>query len=294
MTLRNSPRPDWAERLAVNRAQLSRREVDLIRYITNHPQQVAFLKQHELIEAANVSKPVVISCFRRLGYNDYQDFLEGIQNFYAGQIDSAQASTMALKDVQSVSDLINLALEVEANTLATLRRYLDPADLEALARALLSARATYFYAEGTGFTPAHYLAKRLRRCGLSVYLVTGDRAQILDDLGPLGPNDMLLTFFYTQDKDVVLRLFEHCRSRRAATALITGALDPELYDRADYHIFVPRGQWNFKNSMAAPLTFAQILLLTVELLGGAELQLRLKNLEATRKGFVSEKKEEES
>jgi hypothetical protein len=66
-----------------------------------------------------------------------------------------------------------------------------------------------------------------------------------------------------------------------------------LYRRATHHLFVPRGQWNFKNSLAAPMAFAQILLLAVEFLGGPDLYHRLKSLESTRKGFGSGKKDQD-
>jgi DNA-binding MurR/RpiR family transcriptional regulator len=284
---------NWAERLAAHRSDLSRREIDLVEFISSHPHEAAFLRQSDLASRAGVSKPVVISCFRALGYFDYQGFLEGIQGFYAGQIDSAQASQVALKEVGDVASLVSLALDVEASTLDTLRRHLDATAVEALARALVVAGTVWLYAEGTGFHPAHYLAQRLRRCGLRAFLVGGDRSHLVDDLGPLARGDLFLTFFYTQDGHQVAALFDLVRSRGGTTALVTGSPDPELFGRADHHLFVPRGRWNFKNSLAGPMAFAQILLLAVEFLGGPEVQDRLNAMETTRKGWNSRRKEEE-
>ncbi|HUX41236.1 MAG TPA: MurR/RpiR family transcriptional regulator [Rectinemataceae bacterium] len=285
---------NWAERLALYRVDLSKRELEVIDFVSNHPLEASFLKQNELCLRAGVSKPIVISCFRRLGYEDYQDFLEGIRGFYAGQIDSAQASLVALHDVADVPELISLALDVEAATIETLRRQLQPAQVEALARLLLDSREIYLYAEGSGFEPAHYLYQRLRRCGLRASLVGLDRPHLLDDLAPLGAGGLFVTFFYTQDARIVAELLDYVRAHGAVSALITGAPDPELYRRTDHHVFVPRGQWNFKNSMAAPMAFAQILLLAVELLGGTELQEGLKQLESERKNFDSGYREEAS
>ncbi|HUW40492.1 MAG TPA: MurR/RpiR family transcriptional regulator [Rectinemataceae bacterium] len=285
---------NWAERLAEYRAVLTRRELDLIDFISTQPLEACFLRQNELCARAGVSKPVVISCFRRLGYTDYQSFLGGLRGFYSGPIDSAQASSAALKDVTDVASLVSQALDVEAATVETLRRHLQAAQVEALARAILAAGGVYLYAEGTGFEPAHYLHQRLRRCGLRSFLVGADRLHLLDDLGPLGRGDLFMTFFYTQDGDLIADLFDLVRSRGGGTVLVTGTPDPDLYRRTDYHVFVPRGQWNFKNSMAGPMAFAQILLLAVEFLGGADLRDRLRRLESIRKLFGSRKKEEVS
>lgn len=285
---------NWAERLVSARALgLTRRESDLIEFISAQPQEAAFFRQSELCARAGVSKPIVISCFRRLGYPDYQEFLEGLQGFYAGQIDSAQASSVAFRDVTSVAALVAQALKVEAATLETLGRHLDPAQVEALARSLLGAKSVHLYSEGSGFAPAHYLSQRLRRCGLRVSLIGGDRSHVLDDLAPVRSGDVFMTFFYTQDANVVADVLDFVKSRGATSILVTGTPDPELYRRANQHVFVPRGQWNFKNSLAAPMAFAQILLLAVEFLGGPELLDRLEVLEAARKGFGSRKKGEE-
>lgn len=284
----------WAERLAEQKDYLTRREQDLIQFISSCPQEAVFLKQAELCSRAGVSKPVVISCFRRLGYLEYQEFLGAIQSFYAGPIDSAQASAVAFRDIGTVAELVAQALRVEAATLETLARHLDAGQVEAVAGALLTAEVIYLYAGGSGYAPAQYLAQRLRRCGLRALLVGGDRPHVLDDLAPLRQGDVFLTFCYTQEPGLVAGLMKLVSDRGGVTVLITGTPDPELYHRARHHLFVPRGRWNFKNSLAAPMAFAQIVLLAVEFLGGADLRTRLEALETTRKGFSTRTKGEES
>jgi DNA-binding MurR/RpiR family transcriptional regulator len=124
--------------------------------------------------------------------------------------------------------------------------------------------------------------------------VGGDRPHWLDDFAPVRSGDLFLTFCYTQDPALVARLLALMGDRGAVTVVVTGTPDPNLYRRADHHLFVPRGQWNFKNSMAAPMAFAQILLLAVEFLGGPDLHHRLEALETARKGYGSGKEGEES
>ena len=283
---------NWAERLGEQRSALSRGEMALIEFITAHPHEAISLKQTELCERAGVSKPVVIACFRRLGYSDYRSFVQGIQGFYLGQIDSAQASAVALREIRSISELITASLEVEAGTIETLRVQLDPGQVEELARLIGEAGAVYLYAEGTGFEPAHYLCQRLRRCGVRALMAGTDRMHALDDLAPMSPGDLCITFFYTQNVAVVLELFRLVRERGGRTAVIAGIPDAELYPLADSHIVVPRGYWNFKNSLAGPMIFAQILLLAVEFLGGQKTQSRLQSLEALRKDFDFRTKED--
>ena len=50
-------------------------------------------------------------------------------------------------------------------------------------------------------------------------------------------------------------------------------------------IYVNRGDIEFKNSMAVPMNFANLLLLAVELSGGDKLKEKLKELENRRAIF---------
>lgn len=274
----------WAERLITEKEKLSRREQDLVDWITQSPQDAAFLKLNDLADGAGVSKPIVISCYRALGYSDYQDFQLGLQDFYAGQIDSYRASTAALKDIGSVGALMKACLEVEYAALETLRKHVETALVETMAQSILGSGTVYIYGDGTGFYPGHYLAQRLRSCGIRALLTGTDREHALEDLVPVARGDVFLSFYYTQDSAALERAMEFAANRGAEVLLITGFLEPKLCRHARQHLFVPRGQLNFKNSMAVPMAFAHVLLMAVELLGGEKLTRNLKQIEMCRKG----------
>ncbi len=282
---------NWADRLAQRQGSLSRKELDLVEWILSAPHEAAFDRLQDLADKAGVSKPTLISCYRQLGYDDYQSFQGAIQEFYAGQIDSYRAGSVALKNLDSIADLVKMSLDTEAAALESLRKNLDPSTLETFASALLSAKSIFVYGAGTGFYPGHYLVQRLRRCGLSALLVGTDREHLLDELWSVGEGDLFLSFYYTQDKDPLRNALDLCAQRDARRFLVMGFLDPELCSRSSLHLFVPRGSIEFKNSMAVPMAFAQILLMAVEFLGGDAIAEELRNLEITRKGIVNNMKE---
>lgn len=66
---------------------------------------------------------------------------------------------------------------------------------------------------------------------------------------------------------------------------VTGTVDPSLAEVSDRLIYVNRGDIEFKNSMAVPMNFANLLLLAVELSGGEALKEKLKELENRRDEF---------
>lgn len=284
----------WAGRLAAQKASLSRREEDLVDWITANPHDAAFLTLNDLCEAAGVSKPVVISCYRALGYVDYQAFLTGMQDFYAGQIDSYRASTVALKDITSMPSLLDACLSVELSALESLSKNIDPALLESMAREMLAAETVHVHGDGTGFYPGHYLVQRLRACGIRAVLSGTDREHVIDDLAPLRPGDVFLSFYYTQDLAVLENAMAFAAERGASVLLVAGFLEPRLCQLSRHHVFVPRGRLTFKNSMAIPMAFAHILLMAVEFIGGERLSSNLKKIEMHRRGIKATNEKEQS
>jgi len=270
---------DWSARLAENEEKLSKKEQELVQWIKENPHQAVFSRLTDLEEQAKVSKPLIISCYKTLGYESYSDFQQGLEEFYAGQIDSYRASTVAFRDVHTVSDLLHSCLSVELAAIKTLERHIMPETLERLAKALLEANNIYIYAAGTGFYPGHYLAQRLRSLGLKAQIFGRDREHVLDDLIPLRQDDLFLSFDYTQDEKILRQILEICVQKKAKSLLVTGGLKPELCRLVQEHVFVPRGSLSFKNSMAVPMAFAQMLLLCIELLGNEKTENALKDLD---------------
>ena len=115
--------------------------------------------------------------------------------------------------------------------------------------------------------------------GLRAVLIGTDHDHVIDDCMSAGPQDVFLTFHYTQDSDTLLRVMNIFRENSAFRIFISGSLSPQLCRMADISIYVPRGSIQFKNSMAVPMAFAQMLLLGIELTGGKQTSLTLKKLD---------------
>lgn len=270
---------NWSVRLEKYGKELSHREQDLIQWINQNPHEAAFFRLSELEQQADISKPLIISCYRRLGYVTYQDFCRGIQEFYSGQIDSYRASTVALRDIDSMASLVKACLSVELSAIQNLQSHLDLKAFEKAVSMILQAPCTYVYGAGSGFYPAHYLVQRMHSLGLRSVLAGTDREHVMDDCMPAGPQDVFITFHYTQDHDTLQRVMDVFRQQGAFRIFISGSMSPALCRLADISMYVPRGSIRFKNSMAVPMAFSQMLLLGLELTGREQTGIALEKLD---------------
>lgn len=277
----------WLDRINQHEHELSRAETTLLRYVNAHPEKVALLPQSELATEADVSRPVVISLGRKLRYASHAEFRRAVADFFSAHIDSYQASQRLQGRVETLEQLISEAIRVDVRSLERLRESVDAASLSLFVDALFACDRAWFMGPGTAHYPAHYLAQRLRRYGRSTILVGNDASHHLDELFPLGSGDLLVLFHYTDRDDWLWPALSFAGEREANRMLVSATIHPSYVAECDHFVHVPRGELQFKNSMAVPMAFVNLLLLSVEIRRHEVAHQNLKNLESARDAWES-------
>ena len=91
-----------------------------MKYVNANPEQVGLLAQKDLAAAAEVSRPVVISLFRKLHYSSHREFQKSVEEFFSTHIDSYRASQHMQGQIETLEELINEAIEVDIRSLKRL------------------------------------------------------------------------------------------------------------------------------------------------------------------------------
>ncbi len=273
---------DWLDRLRRFENDLSRAETDLLRYVNANPEKVSLLTQRELAVAADVSKPVVISLFRKLGYSTHKEFQHSVEDFFSTHIDSYRASQHIRSQFETLEELISEAIQVDTRSLERLSNSLSPGTLGAMVEAITGHERVWIIGPGTAMYPAHYLSQRLRRYQIPSILIGQDSTHHLDELFPITDRDLMLVFHYTDRDEWLLPVLKFAGDRGALRMLVSATIHPSYVDESDEFIHVPRGELHFKNSMAVPMAFANLLLLALEIARGENVREHLKNLEEAR------------
>lgn len=276
---------DWLDRLRRFENDLSRAESDLLRYVNANPEKVSLLTQRELAVAADVSKPVVISLFRKLGYSTHKEFQHSVEEFFSTHIDSYRASQHIRNQFETLEELISEAIQVDTRSLERLSQSLSPGTLGAMVEAITGHERVWIIGPGTAMYPAHYLSQRLRRYQIASVLIGQDSSHHLDELFPITERDLLLVFHYTDRDEWLLPVLKFAGNRGALRMLVSATIHPSYVDESDEFLHVPRGELHFKNSMAVPMAFANLLLLALEIARGEDVRERLKNLETAREAW---------
>ncbi len=276
---------EWAFKVSEAQKTFKKSDRVILNFITQYPQEAAFLSLKELTERTGTSKPTVIEFYKKLGYSSYKEFLSGVKSFYEHHIDSYKASTIIFKKIRSVGELIKSAIEIEIKSISRLKEYITEEDLIFISDVIFESKKIFLFGPGTGIYPTHFLYERLKRYRFDVHLIGKDIQHLADELYPMSEEDLFFVFNYSTEPILVERAMAFAKNRKARVILITGSMYLSLASFADRVIYINRGDIEFKNSMAVPMSFANILLLTVELRGGKDFREHLRKLEEEREKF---------
>ena len=173
-------------------------------------------------------------------------------------------------------------METEVNSITKIKDYISEDDLLFITNRILDSDRVFIFGPGTGYYPAHFLFQRLKRYRIDVHLIGDDFQHMAEDLFPVNPGNLLLVFNYLPEPSVIEKVMKYCKNAGASIVLVTGSIYLSLASYPDRVIYVNRGEIGFKNSMAVPMAFANLILLAVELTGGEKVSRYLKNLEEKR------------
>ena len=276
---------EWAVRVSKASSVLTKSDRLILSFITSNPQDAAFLSLKGLTEKTGTSKPTVIEFYKKLGYTSFKEFLTGVRNFYEHHIDSYRASSIIFKKVRNYGDLITSLIETEIHSITRLKNCISGDDLSFLSNLILTSVRVYIFGPGTGYYPAHFLFERLKRYKIDVHLVENNIQHIAEELYPVNNDDLLLVFNYLPEPAVVEKVMRYSWDAGASVVLVTGSIYLSLASYSDRVIYINRGEIEFKNSMAVPMAFANLVLLAVELAGGEMINSYLKDLEEKREEY---------
>lgn len=276
---------EWGKRIARAAPKFTHTETTLVNYITENPHEAAFMSLKELCEATGISKPKVIDLYRKLDYENYKEFRHDVEQFYAHHINAYRASVTALRQIESLEDLVATAYDADVRSLQRLTDHISTEDLEYFARAIMESPSVYLHGSSTGMYPCHYLYQRLKRYRLAVHQTGQDVQHLLEDVYPIREGDLLIVFHYFPERERTHGIMKVARDGGARVMLVTDTILVEHAELVERAFFVERGSMGFRNSMAVPMHFVNLVILAIELIGGEEYKNRLRELETRREDY---------
>lgn len=252
-------------RLAQHASQFSKGQRRIAQYIEEHYETAAFMTAYRLGETVGVSESTVVRFAAELGFEGYPQLQKAMQKLTRSRLTSVQRVEVArarmtddeVADAVMSYDISNIRQTLEELPRERFRQAVD---------ALVSARRVYIFGAGSCRALANFLAFYLNLLLPDVKLISASgEAEILEEIIHIGEQDAMVGISFPRYSTRSATALHFAKSRRAQVIAITDSMMSPIAQLADCCLLAHSDMATIVDSLVAPMSVINALLVAVSL-----------------------------
>ena len=232
-------------------------------FILDNYDRAAFMTAAKLGETASVSESTVVRFAAQLGYDGYPDMQKALQELIRGRLTSIQRIQVS-RDQMTGSDILGSVMQRDMNSIHDVIERLDREEFERVVDKLLHAKHIYILGVRSSSFLAGYLNFYQHLIFKNVTLVQSSAAgEIYEQLVHIGPGDVLVSISFPRYSKMAIHAVEFACQRGGDVVAVTDSPMSPMYKMASASLLASSDMISFVDSMAAPLSLLNALILAV-------------------------------
>ena len=232
-------------------------------FILESYDKAAFMTASKLGKLVGVSESTVVRFAAELGYDGYPNMQRALQEMIRSRLTSTQR-IQAAGDQFSGQNVLSAVVQSDIEKLRLVASRADRAEFEQVVDKLMSARHIYILGVRSSSFVAGYLHFYLHLLFENVTLVqTNTAGEIFEQLFRIGPGDVLIAISFPRYSQITVNTVKFAQDRGAGIIAVTDNELSPVCQMADAALLAPCEMLSFVDSMVAPLSLINALLIAV-------------------------------
>ena len=259
--------------------RFSKGQKKIAAYIRENYDKAAFMTASKLGQAVGVSESTVVRFVIEFGFDGYPDFQRALKDLVRTNLTSVQR-------VEVTNNLIgdsNVLDKVLYSDMAKIKRTADGIDKKSFESAVEKiSRAKNIYIIGVRASSylAGFLNYSLRMIFDNVRMVqTTSGSEIFEQMMNIGEGDVLIAVSFPRYSRTVIKGVEYAHKKGADVIALTDSRESPIAENADELLVAQSDMASFADSLVAPMSVINALIVAVSRENGEMLSERLHRLE---------------
>ena len=263
-----------------NMKTFSKGQKKIAAYILENYDKAAFMTASKLGSLVGVSESTVVRFASELGYEGYPSMQRALQEMIRSRLTSTQRIKSA-EDNLAGPDGLAAVVQSDIDKLRRIVDETDREDFDEVCRKIMTARRIYILGTRSSTFVAGYLNFYLHLMFENVTLVEANAAgEIFEQLFRIGPGDVLIAITFPRYSKVTMNTVKFAKDRGATIVAITDSELSPLYQQADVSLLVTSDMFSFVDSMVAPISMINALLVALGYRKGQDVSATFAELES--------------
>lgn len=248
-------------------------------YILENYDKAAFMTASRLGKLVDVSESTVVRFASELGYDGYPSMQRALQEMIRSRLTSTQR-IRAAGDRLSGQDVLGSVLQSDIDKLREVVSEADRAEFDDVVERILRARHIYILGVRSSYFVAGYLNFYMHLLFENVTLVQSNAAgEIFEQLFRVGPEDVMIAISFPRYSKVTMNTVKFAQDRGATIIAVTDNELSPVYQMSDAALLAPCEMISFVDSMVAPLSIMNALLVSLAYRMGTDVATTFADLE---------------
>jgi len=268
---------DMIQRLNKSGNKLSKSHRRIAEYITQHYDKAVYMTATRLGEAVSVSESTVVRFAVAMGYEGYPQLQQSLQELVRHRLTATQRFEMSTDIAEK--DVLATVLKADMQNIRSTIEGIDTDAFLKAVRVISSAKRIYILGLRSAAPLAEFAAYYLRYIFDDVRVIAAGSSDVFEAASRVEPGDVLLGISFPRYSSRTIEAMTFARSRRAQVIGITDGPMSPLHEAADICLSVRTDMASFVDSMAAPMSVINALMVALGLKNKDVLAARFKQLE---------------
>ena len=268
---------DMIDRLNQSGKRLSKGHRKIAQYIVEHYDKAVFMTASRLGESVGVSESTVVR-FAAMGYEGYPQLQRSLQELVSHRLTANQRFEMATELDPSAA--LTTVLKSDMQNLRNTLEQVEQQVFDEVVQRLLNANAVYVMGLRSAAPLAQFMGYYLNYIFDNVHLVSSGATDVFEEIIKLRENDVLIGISFPRYSTRTLEAMRFAKRCGAQVVAITDGPMSPLAEIADLSLTARTDMASFVDSLAAPLSLINALLVTLGLHRKQALSQHFKQLES--------------
>jgi len=255
---------DLMRAIQVKFPRLSKGQKLIAEYILKHYDKAAFMTAAKLGSSVRVSESTVVRFANELGFSGYPKLQKALQELIKNKLTTVQRIELSNDFITQENALKGVLKADMENIRATLEK-INHQTFEDIVNSLFKARKIYIIGLRSSSALAEFLAFYLNLILDNVKVVAYGVSDIFEQMLNVDGEDVVIGIGFPRYTTRTIEALAFAKSRNASVVAITDSLLSPLAARADYTLIAQSNMASFVDSLVAPLSVINALIIAVGL-----------------------------
>ena len=248
-------------------------------YITESYDKAAFMTASRLGKTVGVSESTVVRFAVELGFDGYPEMQKAMQEMIMNRLTSVQRIEVA-NDRIGNQDILGKVLQADAEKVRQTAETISHEDFRTAVDAILKARRIYLLGVRSAAPLANFAGYYMNYMFDDIRVITASGAgEMFENLVNIKPEDVVIAFSFPRYSSATLKAAQYCREVGTTVIGITNSHLSPLAENSDHVLIAKSDMVSLVDSLVAPLSVVNALLVALAAARETEVQKSLGTLE---------------